>query len=78
MRRDRKIGSVLIGASVAVAGFDNLFLVPALIGYASAHGGRLPFGGFGGTLRAIIRTPGQFWTCNHLPRPSLVPVADGG
>jgi uncharacterized membrane protein len=62
LRRDRKIGSVLIGASVAVAGFDNLLLVPALIGYASAHGGRLPFGGFGGTLRAIIRTPGQFWT----------------
>lgn len=57
VRRDRKIGSILIGASAAIAGLDNLFLVPALIGYASAHGGRLPFGGVGGTLRAIIRTP---------------------
>ncbi len=52
----------LIGASALMAGFDNVILVPALIGYASAHGGRLPFGGFGGTLRAIVRTPGQFWS----------------
>jgi uncharacterized membrane protein len=61
LRRDRKIGAITLGASVAMAGFDNLFLVPALIGYASAHGGRLPFGGFGGTLRTFVRAPGQFW-----------------
>ncbi len=62
LRRDRKVGGALIGASALMAGFDNVILVPALIGYASAHGGRLPFGGFGGTLRAIVRTPGQFWS----------------
>ena len=62
LRRDRKLGGALIGASALMAGFDNIILVPALIGYASAHGGRLPFGGFGGTLRAIVRTPGQFWS----------------
>ncbi|MGA3218138.1 MAG: DUF2079 domain-containing protein [Acidimicrobiales bacterium] len=62
LRRDRKLGGALIVVSALVAGFDNIILVPALIGYASAHGGRLPFGGFTGTLRAIVRTPGQFWS----------------
>jgi uncharacterized membrane protein len=60
-RRDRNVGTVVICASALMAAFDNLLLVPALIGYASAHGGRLPFGGLAGTLRAIVRTPGQFW-----------------
>jgi uncharacterized membrane protein len=60
-RRDRKVGVIALVASAAVAAFDNLFLIPALIGYASAHGGRLPFGGLGGTLRAAVRRPGQFW-----------------
>ena len=62
LRRNRNVGAVLIGASALMAAFDNIFLVPALIGYASAHGGRLPFGGFTGTLRTIVRTPGQFWS----------------
>jgi uncharacterized membrane protein len=62
IRRDRNVGLIAILASAAVAAFDNLFLIPALIGYASAHGGRLPFGGLGGTLRAIVRRPGQFWS----------------
>jgi uncharacterized membrane protein len=59
IKRDRKIGIIALVASAAVAAFDNLFLIPALIGYASAHGGRLPFGGLGGTLRAALRRPGQ-------------------
>ena len=62
VRRDRQIAVVALLASACVAAFDNLFLIPALIGYASAHGGRLPFGGLGGTLRAALRRPGQFWT----------------
>lgn len=62
VRRDRKAGAVAIVVSAAVAAFDNLFLIPALIGYASAHGGRLPFGGLGGTLQALVRRPGQFWS----------------
>ena len=62
IRRDRKIGVITLVASAFVAAFDNLFLIPALIGYASAHGGRLPFGGLGGTLRAAVRRPGQFWS----------------
>ncbi len=62
IRRDRQIAVVALLASACVAAFDNLFLIPALIGYASAHGGRLPFGGLGGTLRAALRRPGQFWT----------------
>jgi uncharacterized membrane protein len=61
IRRDRKIGVVALLASAFVAAFDNLYLIPALIGYASAHGGRLPYGGLGGTLRAAVRRPGQFW-----------------
>ncbi|HTT90616.1 MAG TPA: DUF2079 domain-containing protein [Acidimicrobiales bacterium] len=61
IRRDRNVGVIAIVASAAVAAFDNLFLIPALIGYASAHGGRLPFGGLGGTLRTLARRPGQFW-----------------
>ena len=61
IRRNRKIGVVALLASAFVAAFDNLYLIPALIGYASAHGGRLPFGGLGGTLRAAVRRPGQFW-----------------
>jgi uncharacterized membrane protein len=62
IRRDRNVGLIAIAASAFVAAFDNLFLVPALIGYASAHGGRLPFGGLGGTLRTLVRRPGQFWS----------------
>jgi uncharacterized membrane protein len=62
IRRDRDVGVVAIVASAFVAAFDNLFLIPALIGYASAHGGRLPFGGLGGTLRTLVRQPGQFWS----------------
>jgi uncharacterized membrane protein len=62
IRRDRKIGVVALLASAFVAAFDNLYLIPALIGYASAHGGRLPFGGLGGTLRAAVRRPGRFWS----------------
>ncbi len=61
IRRDRNVGLIAIVASAVVAAFDNLFLIPALIGYASAHGGRLPFGGLGGTLRALVRRPAQFW-----------------
>jgi uncharacterized membrane protein len=61
-RRDRQIAVIALVASACVAAFDNLFLIPALIGYASAHGGRLPFGGLGGTLRTALRRPGQFWT----------------
>ena len=59
IKRDRQIGVIALVASACVAAFDNLFLIPALIGYASAHGGRLPFGGLGGTLRAALRRPGQ-------------------
>jgi uncharacterized membrane protein len=59
LKRDRNVGVIAILASAFVAAFDNLFLIPALIGYASAHGGRLPFGGLGGTLRALVRRPGQ-------------------
>jgi uncharacterized membrane protein len=62
IKRDRRVGVITLMASAVVAAFDNLFLIPALIGYASAHGGRLPFGGLGGTLRAIVRRPGQFWS----------------
>ncbi len=59
LRRDRRAGAVGLVASAAVAGFDNLFLVPTLIGYASAHGGRIPFGGFGGLFSTTINRPGR-------------------
>jgi uncharacterized membrane protein len=60
-RRDRRLGSACIAASAAVAAFDNLFLIPTLLGYTSAHGGRLPFGGLGGLWRTAVRQPGQLW-----------------
>ena len=64
-------------ASAAVAAFDNLFLIPALIGYASAHGGRLPFGGLGGTLRAIRTPAGAILELPGLGGAALVRVAIG-
>lgn len=59
LRRDRRLGVAIGAASIATALVDNLVLIPAFIGVYNIHTNRLPFGGFTGSLRAIVRYPGQ-------------------
>jgi uncharacterized membrane protein len=57
-RRDRRTGLALVAGSVVSALVDNLLVIPALIGVFNVHANRLPFGGFGGSLRTLVRHPG--------------------
>lgn len=59
LRRDRRWGVSIIGASIAFALVDNLIVIPALIGVGNIHIGRLPFGGVGGTLSTLFSHPSQ-------------------
>lgn len=59
-RRNRKWGVRLFVGAVAAAAADSGFIYAAL-GQLTAHGGRLPFGGIGGTIRTAFLRPGRLY-----------------
>ncbi|HTW05966.1 MAG TPA: DUF2079 domain-containing protein [Acidimicrobiales bacterium] len=61
-KRNREIGSVLVGAGVVVGLAENLLIVPALLnGVPATYSAWWPFGTLSATLRTLVRQPGQFW-----------------
>lgn len=63
LRRDRKVGTAIIGSAVLVGLLENLVIVPALLnGVPTTYAGWWPFGTFSGTVSVVVRKPGQFWT----------------
>ncbi|HET9058625.1 MAG TPA: DUF2079 domain-containing protein [Acidimicrobiales bacterium] len=60
-RHHRKAGAAIITTAVAVASVENLVLIPALLnGVPTSYAGWWPFQSLSGTLRVLIRHPGQF------------------
>ena len=58
-RRDRLWGSRILVLAVAWAVAINFFIQRAILGYPTIYSDRIPFGGFGGVVKTLIRTPGQ-------------------
>jgi uncharacterized membrane protein len=59
-RRNRKWGVRLFAGAVAAAAAESGFIY-AVLGQLTAHGGRLPFGGLGGTIRNALLHPGRVY-----------------
>ncbi|HVB70034.1 MAG TPA: DUF2079 domain-containing protein [Acidimicrobiales bacterium] len=59
-RRDKKVGGQILGVAVGFALLDNFLLIPAFLGHPTIYTDRIPFGGFRGVIRTVIRSPGQF------------------
>ncbi len=58
-RRDRLWGSRILLLAVAWAVAVNFFIQRAILGYPTIYTDRVPFGGFSGTVKTLVRTPGQ-------------------
>jgi uncharacterized membrane protein len=59
LRRDRRWGRRIVLIALGFAVVDNFVLIPEFLGHASIYTGRIPFGGFGGFLKTVVRAPGQ-------------------
>jgi len=65
MRRSKRTGFEIIGFSCLAAVLVNFLIIPLLLGTfnlaATKYSGRLPFNGILGSLKEVIRYPGQAW-----------------
>lgn len=61
LRRNRKWGLTIAGASVAYALFATQVVIRLLLGTSSFYANRVPFGGIGGLLAAPFIHLGKFW-----------------
>lgn len=64
-RRERREGIKIVALSVIAAVLINFLIIPLLLGSfnfgATKYSGRLPFGGVIGSMKEIVRYPGQVW-----------------
>src|SRR5690242_7770814 len=58
LRRDRKLGLLIVGGSIAYAVVAMEVVMRSLTGVATPDIGRIPFGGVGGLLETIFAHPG--------------------
>jgi uncharacterized membrane protein len=59
-RRNRRWGVYLFAGAATAAVVASGFIY-AVLGQLTAHGGRLPFGGVGGTVRTLFLRPGRMY-----------------
>ena len=60
IRRDRAFGLKMIGAAVLTALIATEVVIRSLLGIPTLYADRVPFGGIGGLLSAIVTKPKQF------------------
>lgn len=60
-RRDRKLGLAIAAGAAAWMAVAFLVIINLILGTTSFNMVRVPFGGFGGFLRAVLTRPRQVW-----------------
>jgi uncharacterized membrane protein len=60
-RRNFKVGARIAGLAVVWLAVVTRVIIPDFLGASSFYSGRLPFGGWSGTLHTLVRTPGTFF-----------------
>jgi uncharacterized membrane protein len=59
LRRDRKLGLLIIVGSLAYSAIAMFAIITTLLGTTSFYFGRIPFGGVGGFLKTVFVHPGR-------------------
>ncbi len=59
-RRNRRLGLILAGGSIAYTFIATFGIMRALIGVPSLNQGRIPFGGVSGTIKEVFKKPADF------------------
>ncbi len=59
-RRNRRLGLILAGGSIAYAFIATFGIMRSLIGVPSLNQGRIPFGGVSGTIKEVLKKPADF------------------
>lgn len=59
LRRDRRLGGIIIAGATGWALVANLLIIPAFLGSSTIYGSFIPFGGIAGFLGTVVHRPGQ-------------------
>jgi uncharacterized membrane protein len=62
IRRDRKLGILIVVGSISYALVATLVVMQSLIGKPSLNGWRIPFGGVGGLISTTFTKPGKLFS----------------